>query len=49
MWVLRDWAWILGAQVNEQGRVVIGAAIRRHMGIECPADLDTSAEVVVVR
>jgi hypothetical protein len=49
MWALRDWAWILGAHVNEQGRVVIGTAIREQMGIEGPTDLDTSAEVVFVR
>ena len=30
---------VLGAQVNEQGRVVIPAAIRKQMGIEGPVDV----------
>ena len=30
---------VLGAQVNEQGQVVIPAAIREQMGIEGPVDV----------
>ena len=30
---------VLGAQVNEQGRVVIPAAIRKQMGINGPIDV----------
>lgn len=30
---------VLGAHVNEQGRVVIPAAIRKQMGIEGPAEV----------
>ena len=30
---------ILGSQVNEQGRVIITAPIRKQMGIEGPAEV----------